>query len=108
MAQTFISKQHNGNWAARTQFELEAPRWLTIRTTKDSRGRLSTWASVCTLKDGFETHVIYEDYSKVIKTTSPSRVTSKAVEAQHDEVLNTIEALKLDVANFYAAKVKSC
>mgnify|MGYP003333750481 CR=1 FL=1 len=55
-----------------------------------------SWASVSVRDGDFLSHRLFQDFSKNIIKTNPSRVTAKVVEAQHalinlDEVLAMVE-----------------
>lgn len=106
--QTYIRKNHYGHWKAETEIALEGKQVLSIYTSKNDRGALVTNASVLTIsEDGLgKVHAVFADYSKRQETTSPKRITSKAVEEQHYRVLANLPAIKLEVTEFYAAKAQ--
>ena len=93
--ETLVRKGHNG-WVAKSEIQLDNNRVLSIETSKGYYGGLRTWASVAVRDGDFLSHRLYQDFSKGIITSNPSRVTAKVVEAQHalinlDEVLAMVE-----------------
>lgn len=106
--QTYIRKNHYGQWKAETEVQLDGKQVLLIYTTKNDRGALATNASVHTISDDGlgKVHAVFSDYSKRQMTESLKRITSKAVEEQHYRVLANLPAIKLEVAEFYAAKAQ--
>lgn len=105
---TFIRKDVFGKWVAKTKLPLAGERQLTISTSKDSRGALTTYASVAIVKrDGaalIETFEVYGDYMKTVYVTSPKRVTQKTVEEQQDKALADLPYILENVKAFYATK----
>ena len=92
---TTVRKGRDG-WAAESRVDLGNGRVLTVKTSKGAYGGLTTWASVSVRDGDFLSHRLYQDFSKGIITSNPSRVTAKVVEAQHalinlDEVLAMVE-----------------
>ena len=93
--ETLVRKGRDG-WEAKSEIQLDNDRVLSIRTSKGSYGGLTTWASVSVRDGDFLSHRLFQDFSKNIIKTNPSRVTAKVVEAQHalinlDEVLAMVE-----------------
>ena len=90
---THIQKGRDG-WKATSRIELDNGRVLTIQTSKGSYGGLTTWASVAVRDGDFLSHRLYQDFSKTIIKTMPSRVTAKVVEAQHALIdLDNVKAM---------------
>ena len=104
--QTYIRKNHYGQWKAETEIPLEGKQVLCLHTSKNDRGALVTTASVHTVSDDGQSkvHAVFADFNKRMKIESLKRVTSGAVEAQHYAVLATLAGIKVEVAEFYAAK----
>lgn len=96
---TIINKGYHGN-QAKTTIKLDNDKILNITTMKRSNGLLSTTASVGTLKDGFISHMMFQDYAKTL-ISEKVRVTTKAVENQHNAALESIETIKADIEQFY-------
>lgn len=93
--ETFVRKGRDG-WEAKSEIQLDNDRVLSIKTSKGAYGGLTTWAGVSVRDGNFLTHIMYQDFSKTIIKSNPSRVTAKVVEAQHalinlDEVLAMVE-----------------
>ena len=93
---TLVSKGRDG-WTARTEIQLGNDRVLSIKTSKGAYGGLTTWAGVSVRDVDFLTHRMFQDFSKTIIKTVPSRITAKVVEAQHalidlDELLAMVES----------------
>lgn len=106
---TNIRKDVFGKWVAKTKLPLAGERQLTISTSKDSRGSLTTYASVAIVKrDGIaliETFEVYGDYMKTVRKSQPKVCTQKAVTAQQDAALaEDLQIVLDDVKAFYAAK----
>lgn len=106
---TNIRKDVFGKWVAKTKLQLAGERQLTISTSKDTRGNLTTYASVAIVKrDGgalIETFEVYGDYMKTVRKTSPKVCTQKAVTVQQEAALaEDLQIVLDDVKAFYAAK----
>lgn len=69
---------------------------FSLYTHKDSRGYLSTTASMGKIEDGFVTHRVFQDFHKHFLRTAPDRITNKALEAQHTEALKQLDTLILE------------
>jgi hypothetical protein len=78
-------------------------RRLTLSTYKRNRD-LVTLASVSFVNDGFESFMLFADYSKTVIKQPCARVTEKDVKRQHEEALALIPAIVGEVDAFYAAK----
>lgn len=79
-----LYKDHYKNWVAETKIMLTDTIQLTIRTTKNSHGKLQSNAS-CAHKEGaFLRHALFEDFSVYVSTSCPKRITEKAVKEQHE------------------------
>lgn len=106
---TNIRKDVFGKWVAKTKLPLAGERQLTISTSKDTRGNLTTYASVAIVKrDGgalIETFEVYGDYMKTVRKSSPKVCTQKAVTVQQEAALaQDLQIVLDDVKAFYAAK----
>ena len=99
-----ISKDMRGNWQAVSSKELGDNKRLNLRTAKNVNGALVTSASVCKTDGIWETHRMYEDFSRVYERTEPKRVTAKVVEQQH--LNHSLEQIALDAIEFYKDKEK--
>lgn len=105
---TNIRKDVFGKWNAETKIALNDSRQLKLRTSKNDRGTLVTYASVCVLKrePGYvvETFEVYGDYMKTVYATEPKRVTAKTVEEQQAKALQDLPYILENVKAYYAAK----
>jgi hypothetical protein len=84
MSDITLRKDIRGNWRASQRIDLGNQRVLNIVTHKVSSGAFVTSASVAKVDGGFETHVMYQDFSKRLGAKS-IRGTEKAVQALHTE-----------------------
>ena len=100
--QTYIKKDYRGNWRASTEVVVDDNRVATITTSKSSYGLLTTHVSVGKRDGDFISHMMFQDYSKTVKSSQPKRVTEKLVSAQHDEVLADIDWVLDDIKAFYS------
>lgn len=99
--QTFTRKGDNG-WRAETVADIGGGRQLQLFTRK-MKGKLVTAASVGRVDGAFFTHVIFEDFYRVLERADV-RVTEKAVQAQHAEYLEMLPAIVADAEEHYATK----
>lgn len=101
---TRIEKNIRDGWQATTDFDLGNNRRLIVTTSKRYDKTLTTTATVHTVSetDGrkFLTHAIRRDYHKTF-LVEKVRVTEKAVEAQHIQVLNLVSHIKRQIAIHY-------
>lgn len=101
---TRIYKGRDG-WQAQTDTELDNNRVLRLNTYKSGRGGVITNASVHTVISGsFLQHELFGDYNKNAIEERTARCTEKTVTTQHQAAQGQLDAIKLAVANFYAAK----
>lgn len=106
---TYLRRKSYGDksWTATTceEFELNGrTAQLSVRTSKDDRGCLTTSASIGFVSQpGIVTTAIFSDFYRRIETTA-TRCTEKAVSEQQARAVATWDALKMDVFSFYAAK----
>ena len=107
--QTYLRRKSYGDksWTATTteEFALNGrTAQLSVWTSKDDRGRLTTSASVGFVTDrNTVTTAIFSDFYRRIEATT-ARCTEKAVSEQQARAVAGWDALKADVAAFYAAK----
>ena len=113
---------HYSKGKARTQLEMADLNWsprrlkdkgdsektarLTISTSKDLHGLLSTSVSVTWVADRFETFMIFGDFM-IRPLREKVRCTEKAVREQHERALAQIEEYKERAREFYAAKARA-
>lgn len=99
--QTFINTTGKSK-RADSSFELSDGRSLEVKTYKHSRGGVVSYAQVGKSEDGLFRFMVFSDFNKVLKH-SDVRVTAKAVENQHSEVLSFINDEFLDEIELYYA-----
>lgn len=98
------------NWTASSRVPLNdgSNRVLRIDTRKDSRGDLTTTASVVVFKDEgmftSESFTPFEDYCEQVRTTRGKRCTEKAVREQQVWAVAHVDNLMVEVRRFYAFK----
>ena len=102
------AKDRWGKWNSTSRVELANSRQLKIRTSKNERGVLVTYASVSVVRkeDGvrIETFEVFGDYMKTVYATQQKRVTGKTVEEQQRKALEDLPYIVDNVKAFYAAK----
>ena len=97
---TMILKQdHYKKWIAKTDIDLANNKVLTISTSKNSRGVLTTYASVAIQEGAFLTHRMYQDFNILVRESFPKRVTSKVVSDQHTSI--DADIIKYQAEYFY-------
>lgn len=99
---TTIRKDTRGNWKAETNVEMPDSRRLKVSTYKTDSGVVVTHATVSKVEKNWETHVMYEDFSRRLDASRYPRVTSKVIEAQHSK--HDINAIIAEVLAFYEPK----
>ena len=91
-ATTSVFKSAFNGWKAETAFELaQTPmgrRMLEITTRKQSGSGLITTATVSIVKDGWASHMVFEDFYETLKLARNARCTEKNVREQHQKVLD--------------------
>ena len=112
MSEAKFSKGHNG-WSGETKIDLgitkqhdkvEWPMFMSIDTSKDSRGNLYTRASVNCVR-GNQIMFAFSDFSKLIeRDVSGTRCTEKAVRVMHARNTADVTALIEEAKVFYANK----
>lgn len=101
-----IVKQGYHGWEATTQIDLQDGYALRILTMKRHGGMLVTTASRVKLEEGGGfSHFPMDDFSQVI-ISRKVRVTSGAVQLQHDNALEQVSEIKARMVAFYASKEK--
>ena len=108
-----VKRNMRGDLEAETDIELdESGRVIRLSTSKRSGGSIATYATVGTAKPAAGStfasfsFVMFQDFNKAILTTQ-GRATEKTIAAQHQQALAGADALKADVAAFYADKSTS-
>jgi len=81
----------------------EHGRRLTITTRKEDGGGLLTSARVDTVKDGICTFIVHGDFYRRLVATK-ARATDKAVHAQHEQVLGSLDDLLRQASEHYRLK----
>ena len=104
--ETVVYKSRTDGWKARRTVALDdiglESKIVIFSTYRNNRGKLVTTARVEHDNGDSTTHMLFFDYSKTIIASSPSRVTSKVVEAQHAQI--DLDAIKDDIIQFYKLK----
>ena len=99
-----VHKDMRGNWKAESNFDLADGRSLEITTHKVSSGQLVTTAIVGKNEGAFFSYMMYQDFSKRLSVSKPSRITSKVVDEQQCLAVKQLGDLKVEIAAYYAAK----
>lgn len=89
--ETRISKSAHGGWKAESSVMLDDTLCFTMTTMKRASGSVVTSASVAKREGNFDTHRMYEDYSRRLDSHKYPRVTAKVIETQHIGALSDIE-----------------
>lgn len=101
-----LTKDARNGWTAETQIELSGDRVLTVTTMKRWDKSLTTTASVS--KRSFTDGIAFltfrmggdGDFYKTL-AKEQVRVTEKAVQTQHDKVLEQLTAIKQAALDYY-------
>jgi hypothetical protein len=101
--QTYIEKRKHSGWNAKTYYDFDGDRKLSLHTSKRERGGISTFASVALHKDGFTTFALFYDYGKTV-LRSGAKATEKAVAALHAEAQALLPQVIADAKAHYEAK----
>lgn len=99
--QTFIRKDIRNNWKAESAVMINDTLQLSIRTLKQSDGKLNTCASVGRVKDGMVSTMLYGDFFKSIVRAKHGRITSKVVERQHADAIANVDSIINEAKEFY-------
>jgi hypothetical protein len=117
-----VTKDKYHGWIARTQefthavpatpnSAMDGPgeRFVKLTTSKDSRGNITSHASVFIERDsgnGYRTqsHMLYGDYSKRIHTVTGKNATEKNIRTIHAEALCLFASVIEEVKAFYEKK----
>jgi hypothetical protein len=94
-----IARKEQRGWVARSKVALTDKMVLELITMKRSGGQLATTATVGRVENGFVSHIVYQDFSKVVATSSPGRITQSTVETQHNAV--DVDAVVQQARTFY-------
>jgi hypothetical protein len=96
------SKNFRKEWEEKSRITFpDSNRVINITTSKNSRGALTTSASVCHINGDFESHMLYQDFSETVKLSQPGRVTEKVVTEQHAGVMAKVNEIIDKVAAYY-------
>jgi hypothetical protein len=107
---TVILKDPRSGWKAETTVEIKPALQLEINTRRFGDGRLISRASVWRLTgDGSKSHCfgfgMGGDFGCHIVTTTPARVTSQTVTAQHERAMGELERVKLLALDHYVQRL---
>lgn len=105
---TQLRKGRDG-WQAEDTIMLDDVHALKITTSKRSSGGLSTIATrvkMGSISDGFSgfSFIMFSDFSKMIMQDRAARCTEKTITTMHAAAMATLDTIKADCAEFYAAK----
>jgi hypothetical protein len=103
IGQTHIEKRKHSGWNAKTYYDFDGDRKLSLRTSKAERGGISTFASVALHKDGFTTFAIFQDYGKTV-LRSGAKATEKAITTLHAEAQAMLPQIIADAKAHYVTK----
>lgn len=105
---TSYSHSTRDGHCAETEIDLGERHVLTILTRKNTNGTLVSMASVSEGQGGIRMHITKfdgsGDFRATVAQSTPKRVTANAVQAQHDQALATVDAIKLAVKRYYEAQ----
>jgi hypothetical protein len=96
---TYIRKDIRNNWKAWTDVDLSPTLRLKVSTYKVESGAVVTTATVSKVESSWETHTMYQDFSKRLESVKYPRVTSKVIETQHAK--HDIQSLIEEAKTFY-------
>jgi hypothetical protein len=99
--QTRTRKTSHG-YMTETNIPLSDSMQLSLTTMKRSSGNITTTA-VVTIREGqFFTHRVFHDYNKTLLTSRVARCTPKILESQHEQALQSLDAIKDTIDHHYA------
>ena len=108
---TSYKRSKYDGWQGNSRLRVSATRVLLITTRKGPGALVSSAQCVTNEGDGFDSFLVFGDYSERLLATSCARVTEKAVREQHERLVSDERLMKDLVARteqFYRAKqVKS-
>jgi len=85
-----------------TNIPLSDSMQLSLTTMKRSSGNVTTTAVVSIREGQFFSHRVFHDYNKTLLTSRVARCTPKALETQHAQALQALDAIKDTVNHHYA------
>lgn len=97
-------KDCSGNWFSESRVVVVPLLELHIDTRKVSSGLLVSSATIHHEEEGSLVHVMFQDYSRRLIQRKLGRCTAKAVEAQHNEALTMLEAVRIAVREQYGLR----
>jgi len=100
---TKIGRDLRGNWKGESYVHLTPCTGLRILTSKNATGKLVTTAQHVRYEDGIESFFLFADFHKFV-IVKETRVTEKAVKAQHDAALLVLDSIVNECNEFYANK----
>ena len=102
---TRVSKDFYGKWNAKSTIalpQLPAEHRLRLHTYM-AKGRVVCMASVHCIKDGFETHRVFTDYSQcVYEDRTVTRGTESAIRLAHANAIADVDKIVESVVAHYA------
>jgi hypothetical protein len=101
--QTYIEKRKHSGWNAKTYYDFDGDRKLSLRTSKHEHGGIITFASVALHRDGFTTFALFQDYGKTV-LRSGAKATEKAIATLHAEAQAMLPQIIADAKAHYEAK----
>ncbi len=101
MTETKVYKDMRSQWTALTYIPLVGMHHLRVATHKVSGGEVVTTASAVKIENGFETHMLYGDFSKRLERHK-MRCTENNVINQHLSALEKAVELVETVSAQYA------
>ena len=103
--QTTIRKNMHGQWVAKSYVTIGGNHVLTLTTSRTYSGYVTSNASVSEHKDGVQTHMMYQDYSRQLMKQKYPRVTAKVVETQHMMALGDMDRCIEEAQRMYGYTV---
>ena len=88
-------------WTAESVHKMDDTRHVNLCTMKRGNGSLATTATAVKYnRDGSYMYAVFQDFTAVVASSVPKRVTQKVVEAQHASI--DVEAVLEKARAFYA------
>lgn len=102
--------RNSGGWSAISEINFGDSHILKIKTSKlnPSDQSLTTQATVWQAGlDNLVVHLPNSDFSEIWAVSHPARITESRVSAQHNSVLNQLDAIRLQAEKHYLEKTET-
>ena len=92
-------------WVAKSIVPFVDDKRIVIETKKDTRGGVSTFANVVTVKNGVETWMPFSDYGAYVELDRTIKATEKNIINQHNKALTFLPQFETNAKKHYQIAV---